>query len=194
MKHLIVLAHPNQKSFGKAIADRILATAKAKGDEVVIRDLYEMKFNPILNSEDFVSFKAGIIPADIKREQDHITWADNLIWVYPIWWSRAPAIMEGYVDRVFSNGFAYKASKAGVVPLLVGKQASVIATAGNSQEYMESSGISKAIEHLNRFAIFEFCGISKFKQIFFYNATSTTPDNSEAWLKQIDEYIKSLKK
>ncbi|MEJ1715164.1 NAD(P)H-dependent oxidoreductase, partial [Escherichia coli] len=75
-----------------------------KGHEVEVRDLYEMQFQPTLGRSEMI----GGIGEDVVVEQEYLKWADVITFIYPIWWTGLPAIMKGYIDRVFSYGFAYK--------------------------------------------------------------------------------------
>lgn len=122
MKHVIVYAHPNTESFNHAILETVKKELEEKGHEVRVRDLYELNFNPVLGASDFISFSQGNTPADIKEEQEHISWADSITFIYPVWWAGLPAILKGYVDRVFSHGFAYAYGENGIEKLLSGKK------------------------------------------------------------------------
>lgn len=95
---------------------------EGKGHEVRVRDTYELNFNPVLGASDFISFSQGNTPEDIKEEQEHISWADSITFIYPVWWAGLPAILKGYVDRVFSHGFAYAYGENGIEKLLSGKK------------------------------------------------------------------------
>ena len=109
MNHLIIFAHPNsQKSFGRAIVDRVVKASQQLGVETHLRDLYTMEFNPIISFEELQSANKGIIPAEIQQEHDFIRQADLITMVYPLWWMGFPAMLKGYLDRVLSHGFAYK--------------------------------------------------------------------------------------
>lgn len=123
MNHLIVFAHPHQESFNRAILDTAVRALQTKGHEVHVRDLYQLGFNPVLTGEDTAEMKKGSTPADIQAEQAFITKADVITFVYPVWWTGLPAILKGYVDRVFAYGFAYQYnSQGGIDKLLAGKK------------------------------------------------------------------------
>ena len=122
MKNLIVYTHPNPVSFGNAIKEQVIAACKSMGREYVLRDLYEMGFDPVLKGSDFTGIQNGQIPLDVKVEQEHILTADIITFVYPVWWTGMPALLKGYIDRVFSYGFAYTVNDGGIVPLLKGKK------------------------------------------------------------------------
>jgi NAD(P)H dehydrogenase (quinone) len=107
MKALILYAHPNPKSFCAAMKETLVKELKEKGHEVRIRDLYEIGFNPVLHADDFNEFFQNRVPADIKEEQDHIAWADLLVFVYPTWWIGMPAILKGYIGRIVERQKGY---------------------------------------------------------------------------------------
>ena len=107
MNHLIIFAHPNsQKSFGRAIVDRVVKASQQLGVKTHLRDLYTMEFNPIISFEELQSANKGIIPAEIQQEHEFIRQADLITMVYPLWWMGFPAMLKGYLDRVLTHGFA----------------------------------------------------------------------------------------
>ena len=114
MKHLIIYTHPNPASFNHAIKETLARVLKEKGHEVRVRDLYALGFDPVLKASDFETFLAGKVPVDIAVEQEHIRWAEQLTFLYPIWWGRMPSIAGGYIDRVLSKGFAYDYTVTGL--------------------------------------------------------------------------------
>jgi NAD(P)H dehydrogenase (quinone) len=92
----------------------------------MVRDLYGDNFQPVLTTNDFEALQSGNLPADIEREQQNITDA-NYIWVvFPVWWTNMPAILKGYIDRVFLNGFAYTMKGDQPIGLLHGKKVVII--------------------------------------------------------------------
>jgi len=118
MKALLVYAHPNPKSFNRAVLDTVTGELNKKGAEVRVKDLYIMNWNSTLAASDFEQMMSGKTPDDIAREQADVTWADTLFFIYPIWWSSHPAILKGWIDRVFSFGFAYHMTDKGPEGLL----------------------------------------------------------------------------
>lgn len=123
MKVLIVFAHPEPRSFGRALLDRGVAALAGAGHEVVVSDLYAMRFEPVASAADFTerrfpdalqydreqklaSARHAFAP-DIQAEIDRLLWCDLLILQFPLWWFSVPAIMKGWIDRVFVNGTVY---------------------------------------------------------------------------------------
>ncbi|HJY13242.1 MAG TPA: NAD(P)H-dependent oxidoreductase, partial [Flavobacterium sp.] len=100
MKNLIIYAHPNPASLNHFFKQTVLESLEKSGQEVIVRDLNEINFNPALSLEDMRGQRMGQVADDVQTEQDFITWSDRIIFIYPIWWTGMPAIMKGYIDRV----------------------------------------------------------------------------------------------
>ena len=123
MNILIVFAHPEPRSFGRALLDRGVSTLRDCGHDVLVSDLYAMNFNPVASGADFVArrFPEALqydreqkqasrmrsFAPDIQAELDKLLWCDLLILQGPLWWFSVPAIMKGWIDRVFANGTVY---------------------------------------------------------------------------------------
>lgn len=190
MKHLVIFAHPYSKSFGKGIVDTIEKEVSNNGSEIRIRDLYEIGFDPILKGSDLLNLQSGDYAEDIKAEQEHIKWADIITFVYPVWWAGLPAMLKGYVDRVFANGFAFTHDANGPVGLLKGKKALLFCTTGFPSDHYEQIGMHKAMQQTSDQAIFEFCGIEVIKHAFFGAIPLSTEEDRNKYLSEVAEIIK----
>jgi NAD(P)H dehydrogenase (quinone) len=188
MNHLIIFAHPNPASFGSALCREFVKSSESKGNKVQVRNLYEIAFNPVLSAADLTSLENGIVPADIKAEHAYITEADHLTFIYPVWWGGMPAIMKGYIDRVFSYGFAYEYNETGVKGLLAGKRGSIICTSGASNEEYEKAGMHAAMRLVAEEVICAFCGMTFSKCLFLGNIAGVSQETRERWLKEIMNY------
>jgi putative NADPH-quinone reductase len=102
---LVVLGHPRRDSFCGAIADSYAEGAKAAGNEVQQIFLGDLSFDPVLRNG--YSTIQELEP-DLVAAQSAITWAQHLVFVYPIWWGAMPALLKGFIDRVFLPGYAFK--------------------------------------------------------------------------------------
>lgn len=123
MKILIVHAHYEPHSFNTALKDTAVATLTGAGHEVKVSDLYAMNWNPVASATDFSSrsnpdycvyaleqrkgFESGTLAEDIRGEIEKVEWCDMLILNFPIFWFSAPAILKGWIDRVFASGRFY---------------------------------------------------------------------------------------
>ena len=188
---LLVYGHPKTpNSFNFSLKEKLSAALRNKGYNVLVRDLYELSFNPILSSDDLAKFHNSEIPDDIRKEQEFIKNADVIIFIYPIWWAGSPAIIKGYIDRVFSYGFAYVYKGSKVVGLLTDKRVIVINSNGSPYDYYEKAGFYDAIRKVNDEGIFAFCGFMKIKHIFFGGIMNKTLVEKDADIKQaIDETV-----
>lgn len=158
MNILIVLAHPEPKSLNGSLKDLAVETLTNKGHEVIVSDLYAMKFKAIMVPEDFKerfdenkfipvmeqynAVKRGKIPADVAAEMKKVDWADLIIFQFPVWWTSFPAILKGWIDRVFANGFAFDAAEGKMYTegLLKGKKALLSFTTGAPWNLYTSEG------------------------------------------------------
>ncbi|WP_223585312.1 NAD(P)H-dependent oxidoreductase [Sphingobacterium sp. GVS05A] len=185
MKHLIIYAHPNQESLNgqfKQAIEKILVQQK---QDVIVRDLYTLGFDPVLSLEDMTGQRKGIVNEFIKNEQEYIKWADIVTFIYPIWWTGMPAIMKGYIDRVFSYGFAYRYDQGIQKGLLTGKQAIILNTHGKSNEEYSTIGMDKALLLTSDKGIYTYCGFQVTEHFFFDKADRATPEVIEIWLSKI---------
>lgn len=188
---LLVYGHPKTPtSFNFSLKEKLVSVLKSKGYNVLVRDLYEVSFNPLLSSEDLAKLHNNEIPDDIKQEQEFIKNADVIIFIYPIWWAGSPAIIKGYIDRVFSYGFAYMYRGNKVVGLLTDKRAIVINSNGSPYELYENEGFYSAMRKVVDDGIFRFCGFNKIKHIFFGGIMNKTQEEKDMNIKQaIDETV-----
>lgn len=167
-KHLIIYCNPNPKSLSAAYRDALVELTELAGQSVNVRDLYNIGFHPVLEQTDFDAVKHGQIPAEIKVEQDYIQWANLLTFVYPIWWAGMPALMKGYIDRVFSRGFAYLTdNKENLQGLLKDKKVVILNNMGLPYSYYDNIGMLNSLKQTSDQGIFEFCGMEVMEHRFF---------------------------
>jgi NAD(P)H dehydrogenase (quinone) len=191
MNVLIVYAHPNPKSFNHAILNRTKEKYESEGSTVIIRDLYEMNFNPVLSAADFVAIQKGSDRPDVLTEQMYIEEADRIVFIFPNWWYGMPAILKGYVDRVFSFGFAYTDDENGdSIGLLIDKKAIFISTSGATIEELEEQGTIDAYKTTIEKGIFNFCGIDVIDHIAFGNVRKVSKEKLDSLLDDLDMRLK----
>lgn len=184
MRYLIIYAHPNPKSFNHAIREIVEDKLRKDNGQFDVRDLYEIKFNPVLSGSDFVAFKQGQAPPDIEREQEYVKNADTLIFIYPIWWFGMPAILKGYIDRVFSYGFAYAADEKGLAGLLSDKKVIVFNTTGGSEKDYAQRGYKDALKKTTEIGTLQVCGMKVILHKYFHAVPSIT---NEARIKMLED-------
>jgi NAD(P)H dehydrogenase (quinone) len=172
MKVLLVFAHPEPKSLSASLRDVAIHELEAAGHEVRVSDLFAMNWKSEVDRADFPALAAGerLLPVvasknafttgtltdDVKAEIDKLLWADALILQFPLWWFAMPAILKGWVDRVFAYGFAYGVGEHSDTRwgdrygegTLAGKRAMLIVTAGGWQEHYGPRGVNGPIDDL----------------------------------------------
>mgnify|MGYP001806130844 FL=1 len=182
MNHLIIYANYNDGSFNHALCNELIATYSSLGHAVKVRDLYALGFNPVLTESDYKLMQTGHTPADILTEQEHINDADVITFLYPIWWTSMPAILKGYIDRVFAYGFAYKAGDKGSIGLLGTKKAFIINTTGQPKSLYEK-GMYQALNMTTNTGIFEFCDIQVLDHLYFSSINSVSDSTRTAYIE-----------
>ena len=166
MKYLIILGHPDKSSFNSSIAEALEDYIIKSGNTVILHDLYEEIFNPILSLEE-INRKFSFDEA-IQRYSIELAEADHLIFIHPDWWGQMPAILKGWIDRVFRQGTAFEYDGPDFIEkektaLLTGKTATVILTTDRDPEPM-------AIKHIWKKDILAYCGIDDAEVLIHYSA------------------------
>lgn len=140
MKHAAIAAHPNPRSFTLTIAHAYCDAVKAKGHEPLLRDLYAMDFDPRLKAGE-IPGTPGFAPADdVRAERERLKDVRVFAFVYPFWINAPPAILKGYIDRVFGMGFAYGPGGDGTAPLLTGRKTISFTSSGAPTGWVHESG------------------------------------------------------
>lgn len=168
MNVLVVLANPKEKCFTRDICALYCEEIAARGHEIVLRDLYAMNFNPVASAADITGNLRGQVAPDVQVEQDHIRRADVITLIHPIWWIDRPAILKGYIDRVFALGFAYGyAGNTEQGAAMRGKRGVIITSAGSTQQDFDSSGKMQAILTAQDKFTMEFCDLTMLGHLHF---------------------------
>lgn len=161
MHALIVLAHPDPGSLSHAIAlgiaEGIAALDAANSFEIA--DLTEEAFDPRFSEADIAAHRRKAeAPADVVSEQARIDRADALVLVYPVYWWSMPALMKGWIDRVFANGWAYDDTSGKVVKKLRHLPVHLVGIGGADARTYERHGYFSAIKTQIDHGIFDYCG------------------------------------
>ncbi|RXM37968.1 NAD(P)H dehydrogenase [Chryseobacterium sp. CH21] len=185
MRHLIIYTHPNENTLNHTLLNTVVETLQSRNEEIIVRDLYKIGFDPVFSLEDMQGQFQGRLSDDVKTEQEHISWAEQITFIYPIWWTALPAMMKGYIDRVFSYGFAYRYDQGVQKGLLKGKKTVIINTHGKSHEEYEKTGMDKALTLTSDNGIYIYSGLEIIRHLFFDKADKASPENLEIWKDQV---------
>lgn len=180
INHLIVYCNPNPKSLSSAYRDALVELTEMSANPVNVRDLYNIGFSPVLEMRDFDAVKHGQIPAEVKVEQDYVMWANLITFVYPVWWAGMPALMKGYIDRVFTKGFAYTMDDEGHLKGLLGdKKVVILNNMGFPYAYYEKMGMLDSMKQATDEGIFKFCGMEVVEHRFFGHLDAASKSERE---------------
>lgn len=166
MKTLVVVAHPRTESLTSSLTKKIVEGLAHTGHEYEILDLYAEKFNPLLLPIDEPEFgdPNKMYSEEVQREMERIKKHDAIIFVFPVWWHSIPAILKGYIDRVFNNGFAYGTSKLPIDKIRW------VALAADSRYGFKKRGYQLMMEHQLNIGIADYVGVPDSEIHFLYNS------------------------
>ncbi len=140
-RHAVILCHPDPTSFNHAVAGAYCDAVRAAGQAVVLRDLYAIGFDPVLKAAERPTNVAAVYSQDVLDEIDMIAGCDAFVLVYPIWFGTPPAMLKGYVERVFGAGVQPEALQGRVrTDLLGGKRLLGFSTSAASKIWLDEQG------------------------------------------------------
>jgi NAD(P)H dehydrogenase (quinone) len=192
MKNILIInAHPDKESFCFALAESYKKGADSAGLDCKLVNLIDLAFNPILT---YGYRKISELEPDLVKMQTAILAADHLVFVYPNWWSTFPALLKGFIDRVFVPNFAFKYHKDDPFwdKLLKGKTARLIVTMDTPKWYYWLINRS-AGQHAIKIGVLEFCGIKPVKITSFAPIKSSDDKKRKQWLDEVEELGKQQK-
>jgi NAD(P)H dehydrogenase (quinone) len=213
MNILYIYAHQEPASFNAALKAVAVETLEKAGHKVKVSDLYAMQFKPVLDADDFLqrkkpdklalfpeqinAIKTGTFVPDIMEEMDKVKWADMLIFQFPIYFTGMPAIMKGWLDRIFAAGFAFDPITQGVYEngLLKGKKVMMTITTGADENTYSESGAHGDIHTLLKYithCIFEYVGLEVLPSYIMFSVNSQSQEKGQQRLENYGEILKGL--
>jgi putative NADPH-quinone reductase len=182
-KTTIILCHPLKESLSHAIARAAVEGARRAGSPVVLHDLYEESFDPVLSSEEY---RRGFsFDEQIQAHAQDVEQSGLIVVVHPDWWGGPPAVMKGWIDRVLRPGVAYEFEGQEFLPkekrgLLVGKSALLFLTTNSGDE-----GHVAALERLWREEVFGYCGMERVTCRTLRAVRETSSGQRLRWLQEV---------
>jgi len=188
---LVILGHPRRGSFNHAIAERVMEVLRGSGHEVIFHDLYDEGFPALLPGKE-LERDAALSP-DIERHCRELAAAEGIVIVHPNWWGQPPAILKGWVDRVFRPGVAYEfaADDAGAgvpVGLLKAGYALIFNTSDTPPE-REREAFGDPLESLWSGCILGYCGVPEIHRRTYAVVVASTEKEREDWLRDVGEIV-----
>lgn len=183
-KILVINGHPDHQSLNSALARAYSEGAAAAGASVEEINISELSFNPNLQ---FGYRKRTELESDLVTSWDKIIQADHLVWIHPVWWGGMPAMMKGFIDRLFLPGraFEYRANSIFWKKLLKGKTAHIITTLDQPGWYYWLKYGRPSVNQLKR-SVLEFCGVSPVTVSCFGIVKTSSAEQRELWIKQVE--------
>ncbi len=181
---LIINGHPDKQSFCLALAERYKKGAESTGAECKFVNLIDLHFNPILAYGYRV---VSELEPDLLKIQQDILWAEHLVLIYPNWWGTYPALLKGFIDRVFLPNFAFKYHHNSLLwdKLLKGKSARLVVTMDTPKWYYSliyGSPVSNSMQK----GILQFCGINPVRITTFSPVKLSDEKKRLEWLNKIE--------
>jgi NAD(P)H dehydrogenase (quinone) len=194
VKALVILAHPDSKSFNHAIAAAAVAALRDRGHQVVFHDLHTEGFEPVIPAREIS--EEGKLDAAVRKHCDDLASADGIIVIHPNWWGMPPAILKGWIDRVIRPGVAYRFleddSGAGVPVGLLRARTAVVFNTSNTPSEREQNVFGDPLESLWKTCIFDLCGVKAFHRRMFGVMVTSTPEQRGRWLDEVRDTVNRL--
>ncbi|MCP3026435.1 NAD(P)H oxidoreductase [Halobacillus sp. A5] len=178
MKVLTVVTHPREDSLTFKVADSFIKGLRDAGHETEVLDLYRSGFNPILWEEDEPEWSRDhqVYSPEVEMEMERMKRHDSLAFVFPLWWWSMPAMLKGYIDRVWNWGFAYGPGK------LEHEKVLWLSLAGAPIERFEKRHYDEMMLRYFNVGLAEYCGIQNSQFELLYETIKVQPGYMEKWL------------
>jgi NAD(P)H dehydrogenase (quinone) len=190
---LLVVAHPDRDSFTHAVARRLGEVAAAWGS-VETADLHSEGFDPRFTLEDRRHYRGerSTPPADVVAEQARLDRATDLVLVFPLFWWSAPALLKGWVDRVFSGGWAFDIDETtGLTPRLQRLTTHVVAVAASDEGLLDRHGYDAALRTQLAHGVLDYCGSPRGAFVVLHDGEDARADLRAARVEEVVEAVRS---
>jgi NAD(P)H dehydrogenase (quinone) len=211
MRIFIVHAHPEPQSFCSAMKDAAVEIFQNLGHEVQVSDLHQMKWNPVASGGDFEvrsqpdylvyaleqreSYKSGQLSSDIQAEIEKLKWCDLLIFNFPMYWFSVPAIMKGWIDRVFVSGLCYGGKRFYDQGGLKGKKGLLAFTLGGREHMFGKDKIHGEMQTMLRPLLrgsMAYVGLTVLPPFIGWHVPYISDEDRQSLLKKYREYLTNL--
>ncbi len=189
MSVLIVSAHPRGDSLNRHLAETLAAQARASGTDVTLLDLYATGFDPVLTAAERGSFYATRYDgAAVAAQMAQLSRAEVLVLVFPTWWFGLPAILKGWIDRVWVPGLAYDhASDLGPIRgRLTGLRQVVVVTTLGAPEWVDWLVMRRPVARVLRWGVVKVCAPqARFRYLALHRVENVSPDRLRRFERRI---------
>jgi NAD(P)H dehydrogenase (quinone) len=190
MKATVIIAHPYALSFNHAIFQTVCARLRERSVTLYAHDLYHEKFNPVLTDDELGSDAS--VDALVNQYSGELLESELLIFIHPNWWGQPPAILKGYIDRIFRppHFYDFPAGGEGGLPegKLKGKSAIILNTSNTAQE-REKNYFGDPLEQIWKQCVFGFCGVDRFYRKNFSIVADSDETQRIRWLREVEALV-----
>ena len=196
MNTLVVFCHPDPQSFTASVRDAVVDALTAGGHDVRVRDLYDEGFDPKFSPEERRSHMAPGPHKSVEAHAAELHWCRHLVLVYPTWWSGQPAMLKGWMDRVWVRGIAWELPVGGkrVKRRLTNvRRITAVTTHGSSKwaNSLEGEGGKRTVTRSLR----SMCHpLARSKWLAMYGIDTATPEQREAFLATVRRKLAKVKR
>ncbi len=182
-KVLIINGHPDRESYSYALARHYREGLENSSADILQLNLADLDFNPILH---YGYREITPLEPDLQKAIDLIKKADHLVWFFPMWWHGSPALLKGFIDRVFLPGVMFKFQKGKAFPdkLLRGKSARIVLTADTPRWYDILFMRSPAVNQFKKGTL-QFCGVNPVRLTYISPIKNSTEAFRKKWLEKV---------
>ena len=190
-KILVVYAHPNPDSYNSAIKNQVVQTLTDAGHQVNVLDLYQEGFEARMNHAERLRYMTENNTAGLEQEVCRLRWADSLVLVYPTWWMGPPAILKGWLDRVWLPGIAAKFDTGVVAPGLTRIQRVVVITTQGSS-WWRMKIIGNPPRKMMRLSLWSCTHFKHFHWLALYRMDKSTQQDRERFLEKLNKKLPDI--
>ena len=186
MKAFIVYCHPSEDSFTSHVRDSFIKGIVDSGNEYILSDLYKMDFKSDMTEQEYLRDanyrNTPAVAADVLAEHEKINSADAIVFIYPVFWTEAPAKLVGWFDRVWSYGFAYGGNKK----MKMLEKGLILCSAGNPLERIEQFGL---LDSMKKVMLGDrlFNRVKEAEFIVFDSTSRENPLREQNWDKNLEK-------
>ncbi|MER5478216.1 NAD(P)H-dependent oxidoreductase [Streptomyces sp. NPDC002734] len=196
MRAGVYLAHPRAGSFNHAVFDAVVGELRGRGCEVVAHDLCAEGFPPVLSARETGTVETGAADdgdGQVALHRAEVATLDVLVLVHPNWWGMPPAVLAGWVQRVFVPGVAYKLGTAEGEPdgMLRARRALVLNTSDTPAE-REDAVFGDPLERIWAACVLPYVGVEDVRRVVFRTVTGSDDATREAWLGEARRHAAAL--
>jgi putative NADPH-quinone reductase len=188
---LVVLGHPTPGSFNHAIARTACDALREMGHPVVFHDLHAEGFDPCLPGHEIP--EDGLVPDWVRQHCDELKTADGIVVVHPNWWGQPPAVLKGWIDRVFRPGIAYRFDEGdsgeGIPIGLLKARTAVVFNTSNTPDHREREVFGDPLEAIWKSCILDLCGVKDVRRRMFNVIVTSSAEQRTQWLEEVRDLV-----